>query len=121
MAENASRLALMRLYFWTSLSRVRSRNTLSNVRLWMLTSSLWNDSLSASSGHVVGLAASERLRPLCPACNLCRFAVRGGMGLVNRHFCVPAMRATLAVILAMGSPLAGGTLQMAGWRLFGSC
>ena len=45
------------------------------------------------------------------------------MGLVNRHFCVPAMRATLAVILAMGGPLAGGTLhlQMAGWRLFGSC
>ena len=29
------------------------------------------------------------------------------------------MRATLAVTLAMGSPLAGGTLQMAGWRLFG--
>jgi hypothetical protein len=36
------------------------------------------------------------------------------MVLVNRHFSVPAMRATLAVILAMGSPLAGGTLQMAG-------
>ena len=47
--------------------------------------------------------------------------VGGGMGLVNRHFYIPAMRATLAVILAMGSPLAGGTLQMAGWRLFGSC
>ena len=43
------------------------------------------------------------------------------MVLVNRHFCVRAMRATLAVILVMGSPLAGGTLQMAGWRLFGSC
>ena len=53
----------------------------------------------------------------------CSLAVwlRGGMGLVNRHFCVPTMRATPAVILAMGSPLAGGTLQMAGWRLFGSC
>ena len=50
-----------------------------------------------------------------------RTVIGGGMGLVNRHFYIPAMRATLAVILAMGSPLAGGTLQMAGWRLFGSC
>ena len=32
--------------------------------------------------------------------------VGGGMGLVNRHFYIPAMRATLAVILAMGSPRA---------------
>ena len=53
--------------------------------------------------------------------NVYQLNLGGGMVLVNRRFCVPAMRATLAVILAMGSPLAGGTLQMAGWRLFGSC